>query len=49
VLINGAAGVVTTLNAQPMAVIAFTVCEGKIIAIDALGDAERLAALDLGI
>jgi RNA polymerase sigma factor (sigma-70 family) len=49
VLVNGVAGVVTTLNGQPMAVIAFTVTGGKITAIDALGDMERLAALDLGI
>jgi RNA polymerase sigma factor (sigma-70 family) len=45
VLINGAAGVVTTLDGRPMAVIAFTISEGKITAIDALGDATRLGAL----
>ena len=49
VLVNGAAGVVTTLNGKPMAVIAFSVTEGKIAAIDALGDATRLSALYLGI
>jgi RNA polymerase sigma-70 factor, ECF subfamily len=49
VLVNGAAGVVTTLHGRPMTVIAFTVTEGKITAIDALGDATRLGALYLGI
>ncbi len=49
VLVNGTAGVVTTLNGRPMAVIAFTVTEGKIAAIDALGDLTRLGALDLSI
>jgi RNA polymerase sigma factor (sigma-70 family) len=49
VLVNGAAGVVTTLNGRPMAVIAFTVTAGKITAIDALGDAARIGALYLGI
>lgn len=49
VLVNGAAGVVTTLNGRPMTVIAFTVTGGKITAIDALGDVTRLGALYLGI
>jgi RNA polymerase sigma-70 factor (ECF subfamily) len=49
VLVNGVAGVVTTLNGRPMAVIAFTVTRGKITAIEALGDATRLGALYLGI
>jgi RNA polymerase sigma factor (sigma-70 family) len=49
VLVNGAAGVVTTLNGRPMAVIAFTVTGGKITSIDALGDVTRFGALYLGI
>jgi RNA polymerase sigma factor (sigma-70 family) len=49
VLVNGAAGVVTTLNGRPMAIIAFTVTDGKITAINALGDPTRLSALYLGI
>jgi RNA polymerase sigma factor (sigma-70 family) len=49
VLVNGAAGVVVTLNGQPTAVMAFTVTDGKITAIDALTDRERLAHLDLGV
>jgi RNA polymerase sigma-70 factor (ECF subfamily) len=49
VLVNGVAGVVTTLNGRPTAVIAFTVTGGKIAAIDALGDTTRLGALDLSI
>jgi RNA polymerase sigma factor (sigma-70 family) len=49
VLVNGAAGVVTTLNGRPIAVIAFTVTGDKITAIDALGDVTRLGTLYLGI
>ncbi len=48
VLVNGAAGVVIVgPREQPFAVIAFTVIGGKIIAINALADPERLAQLDL--
>lgn len=46
-LVNGAAGVVATLYGRPVAVIGFTVAGGKIVAIDALLDPERLALLDL--
>jgi RNA polymerase sigma-70 factor (ECF subfamily) len=49
VLVNGAAGVITTLDGRPTAVIGFTVTEGKIIAIDALADVTRVGALHLGI
>jgi RNA polymerase sigma factor (sigma-70 family) len=46
-VVNGAAGVVVTLRGRPVAVMAFTVSDDKIIAIDALADPKRLAALDL--
>ncbi|MGH9163738.1 MAG: sigma-70 family RNA polymerase sigma factor [Vicinamibacteraceae bacterium] len=49
VLVNGAAGVVVTLNGQATAVMAFTVTDGKITAISALTDPKRLAHLDLGV
>jgi RNA polymerase sigma factor (sigma-70 family) len=48
-LINGAAGVVVTIDGQPVAVMGFTVSNDKIVAIDALGDPERLHRLDLAV
>jgi RNA polymerase sigma factor (sigma-70 family) len=47
-LINGAAGVVVAANGRPLSVMAFTVTDGKIVAIDVLADPERLDELDLG-
>ena len=48
VLVNGAAGVVVVgPRERPLAVMAFTVTGGKITAINALADPERLARLDL--
>ncbi|MGZ3667311.1 MAG: sigma-70 family RNA polymerase sigma factor [Ktedonobacterales bacterium] len=41
-LVNGAAGVVVTMSGRPMAVIGFTVAEGKIVEIDAIADPERV-------
>jgi RNA polymerase sigma factor (sigma-70 family) len=46
--VNGAAGVVITVEGQPVSVIAFSVIDGKIVQIDVLADPERLAQLDLG-
>jgi RNA polymerase sigma-70 factor (ECF subfamily) len=48
VLINGAAGVVVVgPRDRPLAVLAFTVIGGKVAAINAIADPERLAQLDL--
>jgi RNA polymerase sigma-70 factor (ECF subfamily) len=50
-LVNGAAGVVVTVGGRPFAVMGFTVAEGKIVEIDAIGDPERvrrIAAAVLG-
>jgi RNA polymerase sigma factor (sigma-70 family) len=47
VLVNGVAGVVVTVGDQAVSVMAFTVRGGRIVAIEALADPERLAALDL--
>ncbi|MFD1827899.1 hypothetical protein [Mumia zhuanghuii] len=47
VLVNGAAGVVGVPCREAQVVIAFTVTDGKIVAIDVLSDPERLACLDL--
>ena len=45
--VNGAAGVVITVDGRPTSVMGFTVVAGRIAAIDVLGDPERLARLDL--
>ncbi|GAB3410505.1 sigma-70 family RNA polymerase sigma factor family protein [Flindersiella endophytica] len=46
-LVNGSAGVVATIDGKPIAVIGFTIADGRIVAIDALADPERLRRLDL--
>ena len=48
-LVNGAAGVVITVEGRPFAVMAFTVSNGRILAIDALNDADRIRRLDLPV
>jgi len=47
VLVDGAAGLVATEAGVPVALLAFTVRDGRIAAIDALGDPARIAALGL--
>jgi RNA polymerase sigma factor (sigma-70 family) len=49
VLVNGAAGAVSTRDGEPFSVVGFTVRGGKIVAIDILADPPRLARLDLTI
>jgi len=49
VLVNGAAGVVVTVDGRPVSVMSFTVTAGKIAAIDALTDPLRLRQLDLTV
>ncbi|MPV36426.1 RNA polymerase sigma factor SigJ [Georgenia subflava] len=46
-LINGAAGVVVASRDRVLSVMAFTVADGRIAAIDVLADPERLSDLDL--
>jgi RNA polymerase sigma-70 factor (ECF subfamily) len=48
-LVNGAAGAVVAPGGRLFSVMAFTVTDGKIAAIDALADPERLSALNLAI
>jgi hypothetical protein len=48
-LVNGAAGVVITIDGRPVSVMGFTVADGRIVEIDALSDPARLAALDLDV
>jgi RNA polymerase sigma factor (sigma-70 family) len=45
VLINGTAGVVITRHGHPHAIMAFTICDDKIIEIDSIGDPERVQRL----
>jgi RNA polymerase sigma-70 factor (ECF subfamily) len=47
VLVNGAAGAVILVDGRPFAVMGFTVAGGRIVEIDVLADAERLARLEL--
>ncbi|TXS44315.1 sigma-70 family RNA polymerase sigma factor [Streptomyces sp. t39] len=46
-LVNGFAGLVNTLDGQPLSVMSFTITGGRIAAIDILSDPRRLAHLDL--
>lgn len=48
-LVNGIPGVVSLSQGRPLSVMAFTVRDGKIIALDILTDPERLARLDLSV
>ena len=48
-LVNGAAGLVCTLEGKPYSVMAFTVRGGKIAEIDILADPERVNQLDLPV
>lgn len=45
--INGGAGVVVLIGERPVSLLAFTVAGGRVAAIDALADRERLQRLDL--
>ena len=45
VLVNGAAGVVITLDGQPFALMGFTVADGKIVEVDVIADPERISLL----
>ena len=47
VLVNGVAGVVVAPHGEPFTVMAFTVVDGRIAAIDGVSDPERLRKLDL--
>jgi RNA polymerase sigma factor (sigma-70 family) len=48
-LVNGAAGVVTASEGQPMAVMGFLIRRGRIVEIDILADPERLRRLELTV
>jgi hypothetical protein len=46
-LVNGAAGLVTSVNGKPFSVMGFTVAGGRIVEIDVVADPARLSRLDL--
>ncbi len=46
-LVNGAAGVIIRLNGRPVALLGFTVAQGRIAEIDAIVDPARLVRLGL--
>lgn len=48
-LVNGAAGVVVTVGGRPFAVLGFTVAAGRIVAIDAFGDPQRVRRIAAAI
>jgi RNA polymerase sigma-70 factor (ECF subfamily) len=48
-LVNGAVGVVIAPRGRLVMVLDFTIAGGKIVAIDAIADPERLAQLDLAV
>jgi RNA polymerase sigma-70 factor (ECF subfamily) len=48
-LVNGAAGVIISMRGRPVIVMGFTIVNGKIAVIDAIGDPERLAAITAAI
>jgi RNA polymerase sigma factor (sigma-70 family) len=47
-LVNGAAGVVVAMRGRPVTVMAFTVSDGKIVAIDSLADPDRVPLIAAG-
>jgi RNA polymerase sigma-70 factor (ECF subfamily) len=48
VLVNGAVGELRFRDGQPFSLLAFTIADGRIVGIDIIADAERLARLGLG-
>lgn len=48
-LVNGAAGVLVTVGGRPIAVMGFTVAEGKVVEIDAIADPERVHTMAAGV
>jgi len=48
-LVNGTAGMVITAKGRPFAVMGFTVVDGRIVAIDAIADPERVRRIAAGV
>ena len=47
VLVNGEAGILAAPGGRPVALMAFTVADGKVVRINVINDRARLAELDL--
>ena len=47
VMVNGVAGMLITFKGRPVSLIAVTVADGRIVAVDGINDLKRLAALGL--
>ncbi|MEJ3744493.1 RNA polymerase sigma factor SigJ [Actinomycetes bacterium KLBMP 9797] len=47
VMVNGAIGAIGVVDGQPISVAAFTVVDGRIVAMDVIADPERVAHLNL--
>jgi RNA polymerase sigma-70 factor (ECF subfamily) len=47
VLVNGAAGALIVADGHPIRLMGFTIARGRIVAIDRIGDSERLNKLDV--
>ena len=47
VLVNGTAGLLSTADGEPRALMSFTIAAGRIVGIDILADPERLRRLDV--
>jgi hypothetical protein len=48
-VVNGSAGALVVAGGRLLSVMAFTVPDGRIVAIDALHDPDRLAELELAV
>jgi hypothetical protein len=48
-LVNGAAGLVNTVDGELYSIMSFTVADGRIIEIDILSDPTRLARFNLSV
>jgi RNA polymerase sigma-70 factor (ECF subfamily) len=49
VLVNGAAGALIVADGRPIRLMGFTICRGKIVAIDRISNPERLSKLNVAV
>jgi hypothetical protein len=48
-LVNGAAGIVATIDGKPAAVVGLTISHSKVAEIDVIADPDRLLRLNLAV
>ncbi|HEX5402259.1 MAG TPA: RNA polymerase sigma factor SigJ [Pseudonocardiaceae bacterium] len=48
-VVNGAAGLYATRDGAPLALLSFTIADGRVVELDILGDPDRLRRLDLSM